>query len=120
MSERRSIPLEWGLVSGGACFLFFVFLAANGGYGGQIFFWLATVVSPIVGVCVCLLARLSYRPAVIVGAAIALVIAVPILGYLMLLFALSGFDRHFLAIDTCLDRGGRWNAAIQRCEEEHT
>ena len=36
--------------------------------------------------------------------------------YLGGLFVAHGFDPNFLAIDSCLDRGGRWDHASQGCE----
>jgi len=38
--------------------------------------------------------------------------------YLAALFVAHGFNRDFLAIDSCLDFGGRWNYATRACEHE--
>ncbi len=40
------------------------------------------------------------------------IITVFLLGYLFLPWA-----RNFLAVDSCLDRGGRWNEEINECED---
>jgi hypothetical protein len=38
------------------------------------------------------------------------------LAYLMVLFIANDFNRDFLGIDRCLDRGGRWNYERRSCE----
>ena len=38
-------------------------------------------------------------------------------GLLLILIALAVFSvRHWLRLDSCLDAGGHWNAAADRCE----
>ena len=43
-------------------------------------------------------------------------LASALLTYYGLMFAAYDFDRHFLAIDRCLDAGGRWDRALTRCD----
>lgn len=38
--------------------------------------------------------------------------------YIVLLWVGSGYDSNFLSIDSCLDRGGRWNEKVLACEYE--
>ena len=37
-------------------------------------------------------------------------------GYFFSLYALHGFSPDFLAINKCVESGGRWNAVQRRCE----
>lgn len=37
--------------------------------------------------------------------------------YLGTLFVAHDFNPDFLAIDSCLDSGGRWNHAMKTCEQ---
>jgi len=37
-------------------------------------------------------------------------------GYYFTLFAIHGFDPDFLAINRCVESGGRWNAKLRICE----
>lgn len=39
-----------------------------------------------------------------------------IFGYYLTLFAIHGFDPDFLAINRCVESGGRWNAKLRICE----
>ncbi len=39
-----------------------------------------------------------------------------ILGYFLTLFSIHGFDPDFLAINRCVESGGRWNAKLRICE----
>jgi hypothetical protein len=48
-------------------------------------------------------------------AAAAIVSSVLMLLYVGALFHASGYDRDFLTIDSCLDRGGAWDSAKSRC-----
>ncbi|MFM8365028.1 MAG: hypothetical protein ACKOAS_07740 [Verrucomicrobiota bacterium] len=48
----------------------------------------------------------------ILGAAILLVG-----GYFFSLYAIHGFDRDFLAINECVESGGRWNHQLRICEK---
>jgi hypothetical protein len=47
----------------------------------------------------------------ILGAAVLLVG-----GYYFSLYAIHGFDRDFLAINKCVESGGRWNHQLRICE----
>jgi hypothetical protein len=47
----------------------------------------------------------------ILGAALVL-----IGGYYFTLFAIHGFDSDFLAINRCVESGGRWNVKLRICE----
>jgi hypothetical protein len=47
--------------------------------------------------------------------AVLLLAAIPLL-YFGGLFAAHGFSRDFLAIDSCLDSGGRWDYSRRCCE----
>jgi hypothetical protein len=42
--------------------------------------------------------------------------AIVVLVGLLVLGALAGWVRHWLAVDRCLDSGGRWNAQRHECE----
>ena len=37
-------------------------------------------------------------------------------GYYFTLFAIHGFDPDFLAINKCVESGGRWNVKLRICE----
>ena len=43
-------------------------------------------------------------------------VVVAVLAVAMLAFALGFWFNGFLAVDSCLDRGGRWNDRDQSCE----
>lgn len=38
-------------------------------------------------------------------------------GYYFSLYAIHGFDRDFLAINKCVESGGRWNPKLRICEK---
>lgn len=38
-------------------------------------------------------------------------------GYYFSLYAIHGFDRDFLAINECVESGGRWNHQLRICEK---
>jgi hypothetical protein len=38
-------------------------------------------------------------------------------GYFFSLYAIHGFDRDFLAINKCVEMGGRWNHQLRICEK---
>lgn len=50
---------------------------------------------------------------------LSLAISIPLL-YVGGLFVLLGFDRDFLAIDSCLDSGGRWDYTTRSCDQPTT
>jgi hypothetical protein len=51
---------------------------------------------------------------IVAGIAGALLLAVAL--YVGFLFVVHDFNRDFLAIDRCLDDGGRWNDDMRRCD----
>jgi hypothetical protein len=55
--------------------------------------------------------RTTKIAALIVGA----ITLIPVV-YFGALFTMHGFSRDFLAIDSCLDGGGRWNYTQRTCE----
>jgi len=44
------------------------------------------------------------------------VVLISIIGFAIILFFVINWMKEFLAIDTCLDHGGRWNYEIGECE----
>ena len=46
-----------------------------------------------------------------------LLLSLPFLCVSLLLWASSGFEKDFFAIDSCLDSGGAWNEATRQCEK---
>ncbi len=54
----------------------------------------------------------SLTIAALIGGAIALIPT----AYFGALFVTHGYSRDFLAIDSCLDGGGRWNYPDRTCE----
>ena len=38
-------------------------------------------------------------------------------GYFLTLYAIHGFDPDFLAINQCLESGGKWNYDRRQCEK---
>jgi len=44
------------------------------------------------------------------------IVSISIIGFTIILFFAINWIKEFLAIDSCLDRGGRWNYEMEECE----